>query len=119
MENPDLVLTADQIVFILRHSTPAVSPMRKGFYDVLASLVSEAKIHGNPQLVKSIYLSIPFYPADKDYQQKRGLFQGGIQYFLSLGLYQIAGELYTHLAAMYGSTTERIHFGLIWNCIRG
>lgn len=110
MANPDLPITHDQIVFLLRSSSPAVSPMRNDYFDVLARLVSEGKTHGDPQLVKSIYLSIPFYPADKDYQEKRKFYQSGIQYFLSLGLYQIAGELYTHLAAMYGDITERIPF---------
>ena len=110
MANPDLPITYDQFVFLLRRSSPAVSPMRKDYFDVLARLVSEAKALGDARLVKTIYLSIPFYPADKDYQEKRKFYQSGIQYFLSLGLYQIAGELYTHLAAMYGDITERIPF---------
>ncbi len=108
MENPDLPITRDQIVFILRSSSPAVNPKRKDYFDVLARLASEAKTHGDSQLVKNIYLSIPFYPADQENQPKREFYKGGIQYFLSLGLYQIAGELYMHLASMYGSTTERI-----------
>ena len=108
MGYPDLPITRDQIVFILRSSSPAVNPKRKDYFDVLARLVSEAKEYGDPQLVKSIYLSVPFYPTDKDDQEKRKLYQKGIQYFLSLGLYQIAGELYMHLASVYGSTTERI-----------
>lgn len=108
MANPDLAITYDQIVFLLRSSSPAVNPMRKDYFDVLARLVSEAKALGDARLVKNIYLSIPFYPADKDYQEKRKFYQNGIQYFLSLGLYQIVGELYMHLSSMYGSTTERI-----------
>ena len=108
MANLDLPITYDQFVFLLRYSSPAVSPMRNDYFDVLARLVSEAKTHEDPQLVKSIYLSIPFYPVDKDCQEKRKFYQSGIQYFLLLGLHQIVGELYTHLASMYESTTERI-----------
>lgn len=109
MENPDLSVTSAQIVFILRHAAPAVSPMRKDYFDVLARLVSEAKAHGDSQLVKSIYLLIPFYPSDQKNQQKWEFYQGGILYFLSLGLYQIVGELYAKLAGeVHGSTKERI-----------
>lgn len=109
MENPDLSITNDQIVFLLRSSSPAVNPMRKDYFDVFARLVSESKAHGDMTLVKSVYLSIPFYPADKDYPRKKNLLQSGIQYFLSLDLYQFAGELYVHLAAgMSGSIMERI-----------
>jgi len=83
--------------------------MRKDYFDVLARLVSESKKYDNVTLVKSIYLSIPFYPADKDYQEKRKFYQSGIQYFLSLGLHQIAGELYANLAGgERGSTKEQI-----------
>ncbi len=109
MANPDLQITYDQIIFLLRRSSPAVSPMRKDYFEVLARLVSEAKALGDARLVKTIYLSIPFYPTDKDYQEKRKFYQSGIQYFLSLGLHQIAGELYVNLAVReYGSTKERI-----------
>lgn len=109
MEYCDLPITRDQIAYILRSSSPAVDPMRKDYLDVLARLVSEAKTHGDPQLVKNIYLSIPFYPDDQENQPIREFYKGGIQYFLSLGLYQIVGELYMHLvASMYGSTAERI-----------
>lgn len=93
MEYCDLPITRDQIAYILRSSSPAVDPMRKDYLDVLARLVSEAKTHGDPQLVKNIYLSIPFYPDGQENQPIREFYKGGIQYFLSLGLYQIVGEL--------------------------
>ena len=54
MANPDLPITYDQFVFLLRSSSPAVSPLRKDYFDVLARLVAEAKTHGDPQLVKNI-----------------------------------------------------------------
>lgn len=53
MEYCDLPITRDQIAYILRSSSPAVDPMRKDYLDVLARLVSEAKTHGDPQLVKN------------------------------------------------------------------
>ena len=110
MENPDLPISVDQIVFLLRYAYPAVNPKRGDHYDVLARLVSEAKAHGDQQLVKNIYESIPFFPADREYQRKREFFEGGIQYFLSQGLHHMVGELYTHLASMWGNTAERIRF---------
>ena len=91
MENPDLPISYDQFVFLLRRSSPAVSPMRKDYFDVLARLVSEAKSLGDAQLVKTIYLSMPFYPSDKENQQKRAFYQDGIEYFLSCGLYESVG----------------------------
>ena len=108
MGYPDLPIPRDQIVFILRSSLPAIDPERKDYFDVLARLASEARTHGDPQLVKNVYLSIPFFPSDQDNQPKREFYKGGIRYFLSLDLYQIAGELYMHLASMYGSTAERL-----------
>ncbi len=108
--NPDLPIIYDQIVFLLRSSIPAVSPLRKDYFDVLARLVSEAKALGDSRLVKSIYLSIPFYPADQDHSQKWDFFQSGIQYFLSLGMNQTVGELYVYLAGMYGRLKERMIF---------
>ena len=112
MENPDLPLTFNQIVFLLRNSYPAVSPTRGDFYDVYARLVSEAKALGDPELLKHIYLSVPFYPNDdRENQRKQAFFQDGIQYFHSLGLRHVVGELYVHLAAgMCFSTAERIRF---------
>ena len=110
MENPDLPISVDQIVFLLRYAYPAVNPKRGDYYDVLARLVSEAKAHGDQQLVKNIYESIPFFPADREYQRKREFFEGGIQYFLSQGLHHMVGELYTHLASMWGNTADRIRY---------
>ncbi len=109
MANPDLSIAYDKIVFLLRWSSPIVDPKRNDFFDVLARLVSEAKAQGDMTLVKSIYLSIPFYPDDKDYREKMKFYQDGIQYFLALGLHQIAGELYVNLAGgECGSIKERI-----------
>ncbi len=110
MANPDLPITYDQFVFLLRHSSPVVSPMRKDYFDVLVRFVSEAKALGDAQIVKSTYFSIPFYPDDQDNPKKLELYQSGIQYFLSLGINQTVGELYVHLAVMYGSIIERIQF---------
>lgn len=110
MSNPDLPITYDQFVFLLRRSSPAVSPMRKDYFDVLARLVSEAKALGDARLVKTIYLSIPFYPTDQDHSQKWDFFQGGIQHFLSHGMKQTVGELYMYLAGVYGRVKERMIF---------
>ena len=110
MENPDLPISVDQMVFLLRYAYPAVNPKRGDYYDVLARLVSEAKAHGDPQLVKNIYVSVPFFRADQEYHRKREFFEGGIQYFLSLGLHHMVGELYTHLASMWGNTADRIRY---------
>ena len=111
MANPDLPIPHDKIVFLLRWSSPLVDPMRNDFFDVFARLVSEAKAQGDMTLVKSIYLSMTFYPPDKDYGEKMRFYQNGIQYFLALGLYQIAGELYADLAVEEcGSIKERIAF---------
>jgi hypothetical protein len=108
MGNSDLPISADQIEFLLQFAYPAVNPKRRDYFDLLARLVSEAKAHGDPQLVKSIYLSIPFFREDQKNQRKREFYEGGIQYLLSLGLHHIVGELYTHLVVMYGNTAERI-----------
>ena len=111
MENPDLPITANQILFILRYTYPFVNPKRKDYYDVLARLVSEAKALGDPQLVKNVYVRIPFfYQADQENQRKLEFYQGGIQYFRSLGLHHIVGELYTNLASTHGSIAERLQF---------
>lgn len=110
MENPDLPITAEQIDFLLQFAYPAVNPKRGDYYDLLARLVSEAKAHGDPQLVKSIYLSIPFFREDQNNQRKLEFYEGGIQYFLSLGLHHIVGELYAHRVGLWGNTAERIRF---------
>ena len=110
MANPDLPITYDQIVFLLRRSIPAVSSLRKDYFDVLARLVSEAKALGDAQLVKNIYFSIPFYSDDQDHLQKWDFFKNGIQYFLALGMNQTVGELYVYLAGMYGGVKERMIF---------
>ena len=110
MGNPDLPIAADQIEFLLQFAYPAVNPKRGDYFDLLARLVSEAKAHGDPQLVKSIYLSIPFFREDQKNQRKREFYEGGIQYFLSLGLHHIVGELYAHRVGMWGNTAERIRF---------
>ena len=110
MANPNLPLTNNQIAFLLRSSTPAVNPMRKDYFDVLARLVTEAKKLGDTLLIKHIYLSMPFYPADWDDSKKIDFFQGGIKYFLSLGMDKAVGELYVYLAGMYGYVKERIVF---------
>ena len=110
MENPDLPISADQIEFLLQFAYPAVNPKRRDYFDLLARLVSEAKAHGDPQLVKSIYLSIPFFREDQKNQRKLEFYEGGIQYFLSLGLHHIVGELYAHRVGMWGNIAERIRF---------
>ena len=111
MANPDLPITYDKIVFLLRWSSPFVDPLRDDFFDVFARLVSEAKGLGDMTLVKSIYLAMPFYPTDKDRREKMNFYQSGIEYFLALGLHHSAGELYANLAVSEcGSTKERIAF---------
>lgn len=110
MENPDLPISADQIEFLLQFAYPAVNPKRRDYFDLLARLVSEAKAHGDPQLVKSIYLSIPFFREDQKNQRKLEFYEGGIQYFLSLGLHHIVGELYANRVGLWGNTAERIRF---------
>lgn len=110
MENPDLPISADQIEFLLQFAYPAVNPKRGDYFDLLARLVSEAKAHGDPQLVKSIYGSVPFFQADQENQRKLEFYEGGIQYFLSLGLHHIVGELYANRVGLWGNTAERIRF---------
>lgn len=110
MGNPDLPISADQIEFLLQFAYPAVNPKRGDYFDLLARLVSEAKAHGDPQLVKSIYLSIPFFREDQNNQRKLEFYEGGIQYFLSLGLHHIVGEIYANRVGLWGNTAERIRF---------
>ncbi len=111
MENPDLSLTADQMIFLVQNSYPVVSPKRKDYYDVLARLVSEAKAIGDSRLVKTIYVLMPSFPTEQESQRKQAFFENGIQYFRSLGMHQIEGELYADLAGdMYANTADRIRF---------
>lgn len=110
MGNADLVLTAEQIDYLLLHSFPPFNPDREDYFDVLDRMISESKNLGNTDRVKHIYITIPFYPEDKDFERKMEFLQSGIQYFLSLGLSQDVGELYIKLVQTYVSIKERIEF---------
>lgn len=110
MDNADLALSAEQIEYLLWHSSPPFGPDREDYFDVLDRMISEAKNLGNTNLIKRIYMTIPFWPEDKDYERKLEFVQGWIRYFLSLGLKQTVGELYCYLAQAYVRIKERIAF---------
>ena len=98
MENADLALTAEQIDYLLFRSSPPFNPDREDYFDVLDRMISEAKALGNKERVKCIYMKIPFYPEDKDFERKTEFVKSGIDYFLSIGSSREAGELYLDLA---------------------
>lgn len=111
MENVDLALTAEQIDYLLFRSSPPFNPDREDYFDVLDRMISEAKALGNKERVKCIYMKIPFYPEDKDFERKTEFVKSGIDYFLSIGSSREAGELYLDLAHhAYADIKERIAF---------
>lgn len=111
MENADLALTAEQIDYLLFRSSPPFNPDRDDYFDVLDRMISEAKALGNKERVKCIYMKIPFYPEDKDFERKTEFVKSGIDYFLSIGSSRETGELYLDLAHhAYADIKERIAF---------